>query len=101
MPPSTNHASCTESDEFQLPAAEAILAGTLALMTGHAQSGSACERQAMRAKIAQNIELLARHAQLSPTFRRAMDQLCAHWRSTTEGHDLPGRHWHNAPGTLQ
>lgn len=104
MTRSTNHASCDEVNEVQLPAVEAILAGTLALMTGHAQAGSPCERQAMRGKIASNIDLLARHAQLSPTFRRAMGQLCAHWRSM-EGRgrelDLQGGRWYDAPGTLQ
>jgi len=91
-------------DEFELPCVEAILAGTLALMTGHAQACCAAQRQRMAAKILSNMGLLAAHPQLSPAFRTAIGQLHAHWERLQAPGGMPagdGPSWHPAPDTVQ
>src|SRR3989344_4516252 len=53
----TSGAHCDE--EYSLPCAEALLAGTLALMTGYVQACCDSHRDALRRKIAANLPLLA------------------------------------------
>ena len=92
------------ADEFELPCVEAILAGSLALMTGHAQATCARQRQALGAKIASNIGLLAEHPHLSAAFRQALSQLRVHWERLQESPCSPQtdtRLWHSPPGALQ
>lgn len=93
-----------EADESRLPAVEAVLAGTLALMTSHAEAGSAGRRLAMRARIVSNIDILMRDARLSPTFRLSLGQLCVHWKYMgAPGSDLPPDRldWHGWPLSIQ
>lgn len=61
--------------------AEALLAGTLALMTGHAEATDAGERRLMAQKISGNLSQLAEHPVLSPHFRTALSALMAHWQA--------------------
>lgn len=68
------------ADDSRLPALEAVLAGTLALMTSHAEAGSAGRRLAIRARIVSNIDLLMRDERLSTAFRLSLGQLCVHWK---------------------
>jgi hypothetical protein len=61
-PPFPTHAD----EEYSLPPVEALLAGTLALMTGCAQhSGPVCQRELMVGKVVSNLTELAQHPALS------------------------------------
>jgi hypothetical protein len=91
------------SDEYELPAVEAVLAGTLALMTGFAEADRPAQRGRMMDKVIGNLELLAGHPQLSMEFRCAVGRLRRHWEHLSQ-HDgdagaLAVRH--PAPGVLQ
>lgn len=90
------------SEEFDLPAVEAVLAGTLALMTGHAEASSADERRRMQARIAENMALLEAHPQLSMAFRCAVGKLRCHWQLLVEaGPDRGPSLQHPAPARFQ
>ncbi|MFT3666528.1 hypothetical protein [Piscinibacter sp.] len=83
----TPHATplCPLDEEHELPTLEAVLAGTLALMTGYAQALQADlhpeQRLAMGAKIGRNLELLAAHVTVSEPFRHIALGLQARWQS--------------------
>lgn len=106
MSPITN-CDATEADEgYELVSVEAMLAGTLALMTGFAQSGSGCpNRPVMAAKLVANLGELAGHPGLSATMHRVLQRLAGHWqreqaRLCGAGHrDAAGLHV--APARLQ
>ncbi|MFT3814681.1 MAG: hypothetical protein QM740_15095 [Acidovorax sp.] len=70
-------ASCDE--EYSLPCAEALLAGTLALMTGFAQAGDAGQRDALRGKIVASLHNLSALATLTPHFRTLLANLGERW----------------------
>ncbi|MBY0468898.1 MAG: hypothetical protein K2Q07_07965 [Burkholderiaceae bacterium] len=76
-------ASGSTCEEYELPSMEAVLAGTLALMTGYSQALQAAQhpqqRVLMGSKIGRNIGLLAEHPQLSAAFRCVMQGLQQHW----------------------
>lgn len=63
----------------RLPTAEAVLAATLALMTGHAQACCEEHRWVMLRKIVANLHLLAHHPGLSAGFKTVAEQLHAMW----------------------
>ncbi len=65
--------------EYDMPSVEALLAGTLALMTGHAQSACAQQRGLMAQKIGANLCVLAHHPALSANFKAVADRMRAHW----------------------
>ncbi len=73
-----------QDEEHELPSLEAVLAGTLALMTGYAQALQAElhpeQRLLMGAKIGRNLELLARHVGVSDPFQRIALGLRARWQ---------------------
>lgn len=70
------------SSETDRPhSAEALLAGTLALMTGHAEATDASVRRLMAQRISSNLSQLADHPVLSPHFRMALSALMAHWQA--------------------
>jgi hypothetical protein len=75
-------------EEHELPCIEAVLAGTLALMTGYSQALQAAlgpqHRLKMGAKIGHNLSLLADHPQLSPGFRQVMLGLQGRWLAMGE-----------------
>lgn len=74
-----------------LPRAEALLAGTLALMTGHAQACCDNHRQAMGRKIVTNLQALAETGLFTPHFGTMLLQLQARWRALgAEATDVPG-----------
>ncbi len=99
--------ACTDteeiSDEYELPAVEAVLAGTLALMTGIAQTGRLAQRGPMIDKVIGNLVLLAGHPQLSMEFRCAVGGLRRHWERLSQHGPDPSAHAlrHPAPGVLQ
>lgn len=72
-------------EEHELPSVEAVLAGTLALMTGYAQALQADlhpeQRLLMGAKIGRNLELLSGHQCVSEPFQRIALGLRARWQA--------------------
>ena len=75
-------------EEHELPSVEAVLAGTLALMTGYSQALQAeldpQARLRMGVKIGCNLALLADHPQLSTGFREVLLGLQQRWQSMSE-----------------
>lgn len=73
-----------EIEEHELPCVEAVLAGTLALMTGYSQALQAAthpeQRLLMGRKITRQLDLLAAHAQLSCAFRQVLGNLSQRWQ---------------------
>ncbi|MBX3611880.1 MAG: hypothetical protein KF871_18455 [Hydrogenophaga sp.] len=67
-------------EEYSLPPTEALLAGTLALMTGCAQhSGPVCHRELMVGKVVSNLTELSHHPALSAPMRQLLARLSARW----------------------
>lgn len=95
------------SEEYALPSGEALLAATLALMTGHVQTDSSGHQALFGKKIVANLEQLAKDPQLSPGFKRLLVALRDRW--LVQGHpttrhldphaDAPA--WHASPTVLQ
>lgn len=94
MPPieTENHATSVAApqpspdgncEEYELPTVEAMLAGTLALMTGYSQALQAAlhpeQRVLMGSKIGRNMLLLAEHPQLSAAFKNVLRGLQQRW----------------------
>ena len=75
-------------EEHELPSVEAVLAGTLALMTGYSQALQADlhpqQRIQMGVKIGANLDLLAGHPALSENFQRLLLGLRARWRAMSD-----------------
>ena len=71
------------TEDHHMPQAEAVLAGTLALMTGYSQfllaEANPAHRIGMGEKIAGNLALLASLPQLSPDCRDVLRALHARW----------------------
>lgn len=93
-----------------MPAAEALLAGTLALLTGLAQAGvrgmpAPAHAEAMRAKIVANLHALADHPGLSAPMRQMLLGLHARWQAeggVPADARLPERAlWLPSPAALQ
>ena len=102
------------AQDHHMPQVEAVLAGTLALMTGYSQflqaEANPAHRIGMGEKITRNLALLAAHPQLSPDCRGVLWQLHERWavmsHCTLESADLavaPGDDSFTAPApaTLQ
>lgn len=70
-------AACDE--EYSLPCAEAVLAGTLALMTAYMQACGGPQRDAMGHRIAAGLQDLARSGQFTPHFRALLASLQRRW----------------------
>lgn len=68
------------TEEYSLPSAEALLAGTLALMTGYVQACCDSHREAMGRKIVANLHFLVQDTSLTPHFRTMLGSLQARWR---------------------
>jgi len=75
-------------EEHELPSIEAVLAGTLALMTGYSQALQAAldpqHRLMMGMKISDNLALLVDHPQLSLGFRQVMLGLQGRWQAMSQ-----------------
>lgn len=100
-----NHDEPNHYAEYQLSCAEALVAGTLALMTGHAQTHDDSQRQFMTCKIRANLSQLAQHTCISTQFRMMLGNLQTHWQMLqmreaghAENAELSGTH--PARGTL-
>jgi hypothetical protein len=97
------------------PPAQALLAGTLALMTGHAQACCEGQRALLAQKIIANLSMLSRHPGAPPNFRAIAANLHPLWvrvlqpgPGQPEQGLLPADHsdthrvlWHTTPETLQ
>ena len=74
-------------EEHDLPAVEAVLAGTLALMTGYGQALQAEvhpeQRLMMGVKIARNLALLGEHPLLTDAFHTVVQRLAQRWQLMT------------------
>ena len=92
--------SCTE--EYLLPQVEALLAGTLALMTGLSQTEGRCEhRDMMHAKVCANLRELSAHPEVSVPLRRVLARLLEHWSAPAGARWAPhDRHSGAHPGLL-
>lgn len=94
-----------------MPSAEAMLAGTLALMTGYAQHADAGTRSLMARKVVSNLFFLSGHPHLSDAFRAMVGNLRTRWQLEVAqgGHcaqpDLtptaPQNLWHTTPAAVQ
>ena len=73
------------TEEHELPGIEAMLAGTLALMTGYGQASQAeldpSYRLRLGLKVIDNLELLVDHPQLSRGFRDLLSSLQTRWQA--------------------
>lgn len=96
-------------EEYTMPCVEALFAGTLALMTGYAQSARDCaHRPFMARKLVSNLEFLAAHPQLSPAMRTMLANLRTRWALEME-HEAeaasaasrPTPLWHPVPARVQ
>lgn len=69
-----------DNREYLMPAAEALLAASMALMTGHAQSRCDSQQEALAQRIVDHLRQLGRCTDLSPTFRPVLRDLLQHWQ---------------------
>lgn len=97
-------ACCDE--EYVLPSVDALMAGTLALMTGYAQTAETCpNRSLMAKKLVSNLFFLANHPHVSPTMRCMLGNLRTRWQLTLEAGVVqapaPTATWLAAHDTLQ
>lgn len=76
------------TEEHELPGVEAVLAGTLVLMTGYSQSLQAeadpGHRLRMGEKIGANLALLVDHPMLSNGFRQVLHGLRTRWLAMSD-----------------
>ena len=88
-------------DEYIMPCAEAILAGTLALMTGHARCGCAQHRDMMGSKAAYNLAQLAQHPVMSEEFRTVAFKLHTQWVELVQAERIGQHQTAHAPTHAQ
>lgn len=82
---STASTPAFEDEEYSLACHEALLAGTLALMTGFAHGGnSELQRDAMAQRVACHLHDLARMDGMTPHFRRLLSSLEARWQQQVQ-----------------
>ena len=101
-------ASDADTEEFTLPCVEALLAGTLTLMTGVAQAAPGCANvRPMAAKVVSNLGTLAEHPALSEAMRQVVARLALHWQAVgrSPAAQAPGQPdrtlWLHTPAALQ
>lgn len=83
----TTHQPLHSDSEYDMPSAEALLAGTLALMTGYAQSACPRQRCLMSAKIVSNLSEMAQHPSFSTQFQAVTDRIRPLWSVLAQAHD--------------
>lgn len=98
--------SCDE--EYLMPSVEALMAGTLALLTGYAQSATGCpNRPLLATKLVSNLSCLSGHPQLSQPMQTMLTNLRTRWQLEVErssGRGAPAQPtplWHSAPAGMQ
>ena len=103
------HDAVSDADEeYSMPCAEALLAGTLALMTAYAQGCCDSHRDAMVRKIVANLQFLSEQPSLTPHFRTLVQSLQQRWMDQISAEHVAleaaqARRvlWHVAPEILQ
>jgi hypothetical protein len=94
-------------EEYTVACAEALLAGTLALMTGHVQARCCSHRQDLAEKIVLQLAVLCQDPLLSPGFKNLLWALRARWLALNMGSSIVPRPasdralWHSSPRVLQ
>lgn len=88
-----NPSDFEDDDGIDMPSAEALVAGTLALMTGHAESQCAQHKALMAHKVMGSLAYLAQHPQLHAHFKIVVARLYQHW-AKLHGVTLPLTHAH-------
>lgn len=108
-----NTQSTTHSDsDYEMPSAEAMLAGTLALMTGYAQSACLRQRHLMSEKIVANLSQISQHPAFSANFQAVTDRMSPLWAVLAQAGGVftsaqtpaqlePKALWHTAVSQLQ
>jgi hypothetical protein len=94
----------SDPQEYVLPCAEAMLAGTLALMTAHVQACCDGQRARIVDKVNDNLAQLAGNPALSPPFRTALWNLRIHWQMLKDAEPQPARDprlWHAGHQSVQ
>ena len=95
------------NEEYTLPFAEALLAGTLALMTGLVPACCGAHREAMAGKIVANLTALAEDPLISPGFKTLLWALRQRWQNQGQGAALAQQPaterslWHGSPEAVQ
>ncbi len=79
----TIHPDMREDEEYAMPCAEAMLASSLALMTGYMQGCCDDHRTQMAQKIVQHLVSLSQHPMLSPDFKTLLWNLHSRWLPQT------------------
>jgi hypothetical protein len=98
-----DQAATQHIDEFDISGLEAMLAGTLCLMSAYAHRASepASHRDLLSLKIVSNLSCLQCQSSLSPEFRRVLSKVCETWRQQALASEassvLP---WQAAPATI-
>jgi hypothetical protein len=98
--------------EFDISGLEAMLAGTLCLMSAysHCQCSNENNQSLIRLKIISNLTCLQCQNSLSPEFQRVLGKVCESWRQhsllnspkhTDEQTHAQSQLWHTAPVTMQ
>lgn len=97
-----------QNKEYLLASSEALLAGTLALMTGQAQASCQEAKRLMTRRICVNLSELGTHPALNPNFRAAVRHLREHWcrldaelSGCTQQDERCATPWIPFPGTVQ
>ncbi len=97
-----------EHEEYGMPCAEALLASTLALMTGHAQACCADHRELMAEKTVASLQVLSQHPLMSEGFRAVALRLHDRWALEAQGArpadispTAPRALWHTTPEVIQ
>jgi hypothetical protein len=117
FPDPTSSDTGSDSDAADMPhmPPAALLAGTLALMTGHAQACCEGQRAAMARKVITHLSMLSAHPDASPNFKAIAANLHSLWvRLLKQDPEQPQRAlpsadhfdphrvlWHTTPETLQ
>lgn len=106
----TEHPRPLACDEtYTLPSLEALIAGTLALMTGYAQSPEESgHRPLMAHKLVLQLHTLSQHAGLSAPLRQMLAGLQLRWQAQVNAvapaalaGQSPAPLWHTAPSQIQ
>ena len=89
-----------DTENYTLPCAEALLAGTLAVMTGHMQACCDGHRNLMVRKAVANLAQLSQHPLLSPDFKALLWQLRGRWEQQLQAQARQAPMWHASPNTV-
>lgn len=102
------HTAPCMDEEYALPSVEALMAGTMALLTGYAQSAPDCANRPLIAKkVVSNLFFLAAHPHISAPMQTMLGNLRTRWQLELEkgmhaqSYTLPRELWHPTPEVVQ